>query len=244
MIVIVIFLFGQKLFAQFEGVIDMKVVDSTGDSVQTENYSLQVQGNKVSADFHEADASKTNGKFIFRGDKKLLWIIDDDQKKYIELSTKDQPSGKDSEQTHKATSSEKLHKTGKKEALLGYTCDEMVTHKDGDEVRIWATKKLGNIYEGLSQSLGELSGKEEQGGWEHELAVMKMFPLKVTTIRKNAPAETQEVTRIHEEKLSASVFLPPDGYEKQSFDLNMKKLLQQMQDQNGTQETIDSTGNH
>src|SRR5271169_4731778 len=90
MIVIVLFFFGQKLLAQFEGVIEMKVVDKAGDSVQTAKYRLQIQGTNVSADFHESDASTMNGRFIFRGDKKSLWIIDDDQKSYIELST-DQP---------------------------------------------------------------------------------------------------------------------------------------------------------
>ncbi len=219
MIVIILFFCGQNLRAQFEGVIEMKVVDTAGDSVQTAKYRLQIQGTNVSADFHESDASTMNGRFIFRGDKKVLWIIDDDQKNYIELSTDQSQSGEASKQSRKDNPAEHLQKTGNRQTILGYSCEELVTQKNGDEVHVWATKQLGNIYEGLSQSLGEMNGKDEGGGWEHELGVLKMFPLKVTTIRNKSIAETQEVTRVHQEKLSASFFLPPDGYQKQTLDL-------------------------
>jgi len=239
MIVIVLFLFGQKLPAQFEGVIEMKVVDTAGDSVQTAKYRLQIQGTNVSADFHESDASTMNGRFIFRSDKKVLWIIDDDQKNYIELSTDQSQSGETNKQSRKESTAEHLQKTGHKQTILGYSCEELTTQKNGDEIHVWATKQLGNIYEGLSQSLGEMNGKDEEGGWEHELGVLKMFPLKVTTIRNKNIAETQEVTLVHKEKLSASMFLPPDGYQKQTLDL--KKM---MQEQGEEQNTADSSGNH
>ena len=233
------------LHAQFEGILEMKVVATSADSVQTAIYRLQIGGKNVAAEFHESDVSKANGKFIFRGDKNVLWIVDDDQKNYIEISTARQKDGDSANPQLPAEKFEKLQRTGKQQTILGYPCDELVTHEQGAEVRILATSKLGDIYEGLSRSLGELGGKQEgeSGGWEHQLAALKMFPLRVTTTHDSHTSETQEVTQITAATIDPSVFLPPAGYRKESFDLNMEKMLEQMKKEAESDSSGDTTRN-
>ena len=231
------------LRAQFQGILEMKVVATSADSVQTAIYRLQIGGKNVAAEFHESDVSKANGKFIFRGDRNVLWIVDDDQKNYIEISTARQGNGDSANPLLTPEKFEKLQRTGKEQTILGYPCEELVTHEQGAEVRILATSKLGDIYEGLSRSLGELGGKDEgeTGGWEHQLAALKMFPLRVTTTHDSHTNETQEVTSITASTIDPSAFLPPEGYRKESFDLNMEKMLDQMKREADSDSSSDTT---
>ncbi|HUL42753.1 MAG TPA: DUF4412 domain-containing protein [Bacteroidota bacterium] len=230
---------------QFQGILDMKVVATSADTVQTATYRLQIGGSNIAAEFHDSEPSMPNGKFIFRGDRNVLWIVDDDSKNYIEMSTASQEGQDRPKGGQQADSGEKLRPTGKTQKMLGYPCEELVTHEHGAEVRILATTKLGDVYEGLSRSLGQLGGRNEgsAGGWEHQLAALKMFPLKVTTTHDVRTRETQEVTAITPAAVDSTVFLPPEGYKKELLDMNMEKMLDEMKNQAGTDSTADTTGN-
>lgn len=219
--------------AQFEGIIDMKVSTVSDDSARATTYRMYVQKDKLAATVEGSGTEMQRGSFIFRGDRKLLWIVNDDQKNYMEISTKEQESNKATKKNHEQASSPGLQKTGNTKKILGYTCEELLVTEDEEEIRIWATTKLGNVYEGLAKSFGELGGKHmnEETGWEQQLAAMKMFPLKLTTMRNGITTETQEVTNIETKKLASSAFEPPKGYKKESIEFDMEKLMKQMQEE-------------
>lgn len=222
------------VFSQFEGVIDMNVVQSVDDSTYETAYTLFVKKDLMATEMKGKGEGTQQGKFIFRGDKKVLWIVNHEEKNFLEISLKDDESSKGKGKKPEAVStSEKIKKTGKTQKILGYLCEELLV-EDGNEVsHIWATSKLGNIYEGLAKSFGELGGKEmeESDGWEKQLADMKIFPLKIETTKDGKLEQKQEVTRIEEKSVPASTFEPPKGYKKQAFEFDMEKMMKQMQEQ-------------
>jgi len=214
--------------AQFEGIIDMKVSMSDGDSLHAATYRMHVQKDKMAATLEGGAQGMQGGSFIFRGDRKLLWIVNDEQKSYLEVSLKDVDTASAGEETPERG---KLERTGKTKTILAYLCEEFVVHGEAEVIQIWATTKLGNVYEGLMKSFGELGGSQmkDQAGWEGQLSAMKLFPLTLVTTRNGALYEKQEVTRIEAKKLAPSVFEPPRSYKKEALNFDMEKMMKQMQ---------------
>src|SRR5438876_1226714 len=75
--------------AQFEGVIDMKMVMNEEGVSREMMYSMSVKKDMMAAAVKGNDETMNRGRFIFRGDKKMLWIVNDDQKNYLEISLAD-----------------------------------------------------------------------------------------------------------------------------------------------------------
>ncbi|MBI1806569.1 MAG: DUF4412 domain-containing protein [Ignavibacteria bacterium] len=223
--------------AQFEGVIEMKVTENDNSKPVESIYTLTVKDDMLATELKGDAQDGQHGKFIFRGDKKVFWIINDDEKNFLEISVKE--DGKSSKQKtdsgkRKGRSARKLVKTGKTETILGHVCDELMV-EDGSRVsHIWGTPKLGNVYEGLMKTFGQMAEQtegDESEDWEEELAAMKMFPLKIVTTQDSRVRETQEVTRIDSKTIAASTFEPPQGYKKQSLEFDMQKMLKGMDDE-------------
>ncbi len=226
--------------AQFEGAIDMKVTAPDGDSMRVVSYSMLINGDKMMSEIMSREDTTKRGRFIFRGDRKLLWIINDDEKSYLEINLGDvqgaaaprDTAGKDT-----ARPAPRLKKTGAGESILGYQCEEYVVEEGSRVTHIWGTQALGNVYRGLSSSMGEMGGQDAgstQKGWEDELAAMTLFPLRISTTQNGTMEESQEVTRIHAETVPASAFEPPAAYTKQSMQLDLEKILKEMQDKMDT----------
>jgi len=218
--------------AQFEGVIEMKISDSTDSSPKVTFYELSVKGNLVSAETHYPGGTAGEGRFIFRGDRKVLWIVSDSEKSYLEISLHDTLTAKNG-LPNISRQPNALTVTGKTGMIQGYPCEEFVAEESGRTIHIWGTPKLGNITEGLRKAFGEMEAKtaEDASGWEDELARRRIFPMKVVTMHGDVVEQTQEVTRIDKRKIPASTFEPPEGYEKHSFDLDVQKMLRQLQEQ-------------
>ena len=220
--------------AQFEGQIDMKMTRGSDGDRTGVLYSMFVKGDMLAAKALGGEAGMKGGKFIFRGDKKVIWVLDDGKKSCLEIPiTEDENSTKGKKRREEERLARvKLEKTGKTENLLGYSCSEWITEEDGTVTHIWGTSKLGNIYEGLMKSFAKMNpGHEEtqMEGWEGELARMKVFPVKIVSIKEADTVETQEVTKIDSRSVPGSVFEIPAGYKKESLDVNMGKMMQQMQ---------------
>ena len=208
------------MLAQFEGTIDMKMVSQRDDKQAEMLYTMYVKKDMLAADVKGQDESMGGGRFIFRGDKKVFWIINDQEKNYLEMSFKEdqRDTGKGEMKKHKKEKIN-IHPTGKTQTILGYACEEWEM-KEGDEVKsVWGTKKLGNVYEGIAKSfdqLGKRGSKEDEDEWV-QLAHMDIFPLKIVSAENGKVQETQEVTKIESKALPASMFEPPSGYKKHSF---------------------------
>jgi hypothetical protein len=222
--------------AQVEGQIDMKMTRSSEGKRMGVLYSMFVKGDLLAAKTNGGGMGLKTGKFIFRGDKKTLWVIDDEKKSCLEIPlTGDEksPKGRTKKDIERAARV-KIEKTGKTDNLLGYPCSEWITEDEGKVTHIWGTSRLGNIYDGLMKSFEKMNpGLEENRmeGWEGELAKMKIFPVKIVSIKEGDTLETQEVTNIDSRSVPASMFEIPSGYKKEALDANVGKLMQQMQEQ-------------
>ena len=232
LITLLIFLSGVA-YAQFEGVMDMKVIGAGFESNDTIMYTMSVKKNLMATEVHQASKEKESGKFIFRGDKQVIWIIDEEEKTFMEISLKDDEKTPKPENKGKPEKSDvKVRKTGNKETILGYTAEEVIVEGEDQVTHIWGTAKLGNIYAGMLKSLegmGDDEGWSEGKGWDEEMAKLNMFPLKIISKEDGKIILTQEVTRIEQKSLPQTMFEVPKGYKKQSFDFDMEKMMKQLQ---------------
>jgi len=214
--------------AQFEGAIDMKVTMQDEGKSHQMLYTMMVKKNLMAANIKGEDKENIESKFIFRGDKKVLWIVNDAEKVYLEYSLKDEqkPSAKETEK-----SNVKVKKTGKKETILGYPCEEVIVEEGNEVTHLWGTTKLGDFYSDLMKSFGYVEGEEASSGssgWEAELEALKIFPLKIISMENGQVKQTQEVTKIESKSIPVSTFEVPKGYTKQKLEFDMEKMMKEM----------------
>lgn len=232
--IVSVLLFAGTTLAQFEGLMDMKVTGAEGRTEENILYTIALKGNLMSTEIKNRDASEGSGKFIFRGDKQVVWILNDQEKSYLEISLKE---GEKKEKGKKNRDAEKfdgkIKKTGKKETILGYECEEIIVESEEGVTHLWGTEKLGEIYGTMMKSFSEMGGQDgdDPMGWNKEIAKLRMFPLKVVSKEENKIVMTQEVTRIEPKKMSPSAFDVPKDYEKQTFDFDIEKMIEKMEKQ-------------
>jgi hypothetical protein len=108
-------------------------------------------------------------------------------------------------------------RTGRKEKILGYTCEEyLLKSKDGTSSAIWVTDEIG-AFAGLGG--GGMSGGRGRGptaqAWENAFAGKNQFPMRVIGLdKKGVENFRMEVTKIEKKSLPDADFLPPAGYQK------------------------------
>ena len=236
--------------AQFEGAIDMKVTMDNEGKQQEMFYTMIVKNNLMSTNIKTGTGGVDRGKFIFRGDKQLLWIINDEEKSYFEISTKEDKELQNPDEIKNPDQIEKkpkITKTGKKETILGYSCEEIVIEDKDEVTHIWGTAKLGNLYQDLFKSFGEMGGRgsqRETKDWEDELVNMKLFPLKILSKKDDKLVQSQEVTKIEKKSVASSAFAVPKDYSKQSMDFDIQKMMKEMNNmkKNGKEENKNDPG--
>lgn len=224
------------LRAQFEGAISMKVTTYYDVETSKVSYLMSVKNDMLAIATTGGPPEAQGGNFIIRGDKRLMWIVNDAAKNYVEFPLIDDTSAKKtSASKEKKDAAPILAKTGKNKVILGYACDEWVGASGDESSTIWASPKLGKVYDGLFTSLNQMSkggeGGESAGDWQAELVRLKLFPLSITTRRDGTLYETQEVTSIEAKPMPAAAFEAPPGYEKQSMKNEFENMLKKMQEQ-------------
>ena len=96
---------------------------------------------------------------------------------------------------------EKPVKTGKTEKILGYNCELYKMKSPEGKMEIWATKDI--------PAIKMLS---------HNVDGSTLTPLRIITYDKSGEeVARQEVTKIKEKKLAASLFKPPASYKQFEF---------------------------
>jgi len=229
--------------AQFEGVVRMVAVSrSDGDSSVVRS-TVYFKGDLLAAVIEPAEqaeqGSDRGGKFILRGDRKLMWIVVDEERKVMEI-----PIGENTPvpPAHApAKKSYALERTGKTGRMAGYACEEWVADEGGGKTaRIWATKDLGDMYRGVVKWFDEMSMASATDGerWEREIAEKGLFPMSVTRMEDGELTESEEVLSVEEQSIAAPTFEPPEGYQVQKVDLNFEKMFEEMMKNNAP----DSTG--
>jgi hypothetical protein len=239
-------------YPQFEGTVRMRAVTYGDGDSNVVGSTVYFKGTLFAAVIDPTtETAGQGGKFILRGDKKLMWIVVDEEKKYMEIPLDKAHTG-DTTGHAGMKKTYTLSKTGKSRSIAGYPCDEWVADEgEGGGARIWATAGLGDMYEGVVKWFDEMSMESatDRSRWERELADKKLFPLLVVRTEEGEVTETEEVVGIEKKSIPASMFEPPAGYEKQVVDLNFEKMFEEMMkqmDNGGTDSagTKDDGGGH
>lgn len=219
-----------SLRAQFEGEIDMKVTANEEGKSRETNMTLLFKNDLLSSE-SKGGESGMHSRIIVRGDKKVLWIINDERKTVFE-----RPLQASERQDTVAQSAEKpkanLRKTGKTETILGYPCEEWVDESAHDTTFLWCTSQLGSVYQDFSRSFGDLGagrmrGRRDVPAWQKEFAGKNLFPLKVVSTRDGVVRMTQEVTTITKKTIDPTVFEIPGDYSKREMNFDINKMIQE-----------------
>ena len=232
MTVLVLCLAG-KSWAQFEGELNMNVKHINGEFQETTNMVIYVKDQLMAFDAKEQNG-KARGMFIYRGDKKVFWMVNEEEKTYLEVPLDEkggQPKMHDKKKSPERNKPD-IRRTERRQTILGYPCEEIIVKENDETVELWGTEKLGHVIEGFVKAFGELrmQAQENTGEmWEDELLRMKLFPLKEKRKRNDKVIEIDEVTKIESKKLSSSLFEPPAGFKKQSFSVEMNTMMKEMQ---------------
>jgi hypothetical protein len=220
--------------AQFEGEMNLKTTRTIAGTPMNALITVLMKGEMLNLKVKDESETGKDASIIYRGDKKSLWIVNDKEKNYFEIPMKESdeeetPVGK--KHTREKADNVSVEKTGKTATILGYPCEEYIIQQDDEAKDLWATTKLGDVYEGFMKSFGQFA-KRRPGGMndnlELEVIKMKIFPLKSTTTTRGVVTSTEEITKIEKRTLAASLFEAPTGYKKQSFDLDMNTMMKGM----------------
>ena len=154
---------------------------------------------------------------IYRSDKHLVWMLNDDDKRFFEIPRESSVERIQTPPQEEKSTRDKPVGTGRVKKILGYSCSEIVIKRPGEETTIWATKSLGNLFRAISRALGE-EPTETANDWTDALTKMGFFPLVSSTKIDGVVVESQEVTKIEKKVLSEDMFGLPPGYQKQRLD--------------------------
>lgn len=206
---------GESVAAQFEGIVESKNVttDETGTQ-QTFTMTMFIRKDMVKIQ-SSAIGSSPPSTMIYRNDKRVVWMLNEEEKSYFEIPQDEKPEEVRPPLEGKGTESYKVSKTGKKRKILGYPCEQILITRDDERTEIWGTKSLSHLFKAISTALGE-EHTETADDWANKITKMGYFPLISTTKIEGSVAESQEVTRIEKKTLPVEFFDLPAGYRKQS----------------------------
>jgi hypothetical protein len=203
----------QSAPAQFEGIIESKnsTIDEQGGS---QEFSMTMWVKKDMVRIHTSSVgSSPASTMIYRTDLKIIWMLNDDDKTYFQVA-QDVDQSRRGQGPGLKEDKPVVKRTGKTRKTLGYTCEQILISRDGEETEIWGTKSLGGLTVTLSRALGE--EQSDAGGWNDELTKLGIFPLSARTRLGDKVVDTQEISRIAATKLSPDLFELPMGYRKQN----------------------------
>ncbi len=228
--------------AQFEGTVRMIAVsDADGDSDVVRS-TLFFRGKDLAAVIEpDEETGEEGAKFILRGDRGVMWIVIEKERKVIEIPISVKPRRDTITARDSTGRAYTLEPTGKRKTLAGFDCEEWKADEgEGKTARIWVTAELGGLYAGVVKWFDEMSMESQTGGdrWERELAERGLFPLKVLRLDEGELTESEEVVLVERKKIPSSVFEFPGDYTREKVDLNFDTLFDEMMKDVGT----DSTG--
>jgi len=214
--------FPALLRGQFEGELSLKIMTKQFGEPKEMLVDLFIKGEDVAFRV-QGSREGERGMIIYRGEEKLLLIINDAGKSYLELAADSGNSafiGNRMKGTDKPVS---VRKTGKTKEILNYKCEEVIAEEDSSLIDLWGTPELAGIYGGFMNAFARMQGQSSAGspgGWQSEMLRLKLFPLQSAKTRNHELVESQEVTKIDKHPLGQAMFNPPEGYTKQSIEFD------------------------
>jgi len=229
----IVFIGAATSTAQFEGFVRMVAVSHTDDDSSVVRSTVYFKGELLAAEIEPQDTGADPGaKFIIRGDRNIMWIVLQAEGKVVEIPIADSSRGAGKGGiAGRDTSgiSYSLKQTGKTMTLAGYRCEEWVAdERKGKTARIWATKELGNTYEGVVKWFDEMSLESATADerWEREIAGKGLFPMRIKRFENGVVTESEDVISVERKTVPASMFEVPEGFERQRVDLNFEKMFE------------------
>jgi hypothetical protein len=213
---------------QFEGVVETKNLtrDETG---QPREYlmTLWIKNDMVKVT-NSAIGSTPGTTMIYRNDRRVAWILNDENETYYAIPHEMANEEPGTEQTKPDAVKYSLKRTRKARRILGYPAEQILITQKGQKTEIWGTKKLRNLSMALSNTLGDRESGPG-GGWVREIAKMGFYPLRSSTIIRGRVAESQEVTKIERRVLPPELFEVPPTYKEQRADPMLRGLKERLQ---------------
>ena len=186
--------------APFEGKMQFQIKEGRKDPLL---FDYLIKGGKVRVITENNYGER--GTVIVDNAQKKMFVVMDKEKKFIEMSM-EPPKGSEKKEAEKADFS----KTGKKETILGYACEEWVAKDKNGVSEVWLAKGLGTFL-----GFGNAKVKQSQTFWQTEVEKQNLFPLRVISKSDSGKEKTRwEVKKIERKNLDASLFKIPASYTK------------------------------
>jgi Domain of unknown function (DUF4412) len=202
-------LFPAVTYSQFEGVVESENL-STDETGVPATFTMTVWLKKGKAAIQtKYEGAIPGSKMIYRKDKNMMWILNTDEKTFVEV-----PQGPP-EENPVSDEGTQFVKTGKTRNIIGYSCVQIVEKNDEQETEIWATTQLKDLAGAMKNELG---GSDAEGGVTDELDRQGLFPLSSVTRINGTVVESQQVKKIERKSLPDTLFDLPAGYTKQTMD--------------------------
>jgi hypothetical protein len=204
----------QSAGAQFEGIVESKnlTTDELG-SLQQFTITMWIKKDRIrvqSSAFGNTPATT----MIYRNDRHIIWMLNDEDKTYFEILQEEKPQGVGSGEASRLQDKPTVRRTGRTKKILGYTCEQVLLTRGEGETEIWGTKQLSGLEATTSRILGQSDA--EAGGWMDEVARLGLYALVSSTRIDGKVIESQETTRIEVKNLSSDLFDIPPGFRKQA----------------------------
>lgn len=215
--VILLSLASGRGYAQFEGIIESKnlTTDEMGAKQQFV-MTMWIKKDMVKIE-NSAVGSTPATTMVYRKDKQVVWILNDDDKTYFAIPREEKSERPRPPRRPEEGGGYVVTRTGKTRTLLGYPSQQILIVRDEQRTELWGTRKLGDLFQSISRALGE-DRTAEADDWTAEIMKLGFFPLSSTTTVRGKLAESQEVTKIEKKILSPDLFQLPSTYKKQSID--------------------------
>ncbi len=204
----------QSAGAQFEGIVESKnlTTDELG-SLQKFTITMWIKKDRIrvqSSAFGNTPATT----MIYRNDRHIIWMLNDEDKTYFEILQEEKPQGLRSGEESRLEDKPTVRRTGRTKKILGYSCEQVLLTRGEGETEIWGTKQLSELEATTSRILGQSDA--EAGGWMDEVARLGLYALVSSTRIEGKIIESQETTRIEVKNLSSDLFDIPPGFRKQA----------------------------
>ena len=201
--------------AQFEGIVESKNL-TTDETGKPQEFVMTMWIKKDMVRIETRGGTMPGSTMIYRTDKHKIWMLNDEEKTYFEISQDEKP-----EEIFGGGSAEKyvVKRTGKTKTIAGYPCEQFLIKRSSEVTEVWGTKKLGFLASAITKALGQEHFAVTEGPTA-EMMKRGIYPLASATKVEGSVIESQEVTRIEAKVLDESLFtLPPEYTKQKSVDM-------------------------
>ena len=182
----------------FEGVMTFRV---SGKTLQQFTYATK--GERIRMEVEPSPGMTM--AIIVDTRARSVTMIRDEAKMYFEMNLDQMsppPSVKETEIT--------VTKTGKKETILGYECEQMMIKQEDRNAELWVTRGLGRF---VQVNMNPRAQSPMLKKLEEELLNEGYFPLRLLSTGSEGKT-VMEVVKIEKKQLDDKMFTVPAGYQK------------------------------